>query len=260
MKRNVWAVGLAMLLLLSGCNPDSGSGSLEMVYPSGYTRTNGTWDELAPVEGTGYQLQAQKSSDYDKTHNYDLQILDEAGDLQYTLPGIGRPTMRGEAAEGGTAWVCSEWWDTVHNNGYLNGHLTKSVVLLVDMMDGEVLFQAEIGKNELYLTSKGSLCYFYKIGKSEQENAQICCRDIQDWETEQCIYTFDYAVEPDITEYNDSRTKARFILGDDSIQVIWESTDRILTSEGKYQSVFSEKVTYEVSLLGAVQISNVESM
>ena len=246
MKWKAWVAGLAVLLLLSGCNPDSGSAFLEVVYPSGYARTYTTYDELTPVEGTDCQLRAREAEDYDKTYEYNLQILDGDGNLLWELPDIGRPTMRGEAAGDSAVWICSEWWNTVLSNGYLNGHLSKSIVLLVDMANGEVLFQAETGKNELYLTSRGNLCYFYKMGKTDRQNAYVCCRDIQDWETEQIIYTFDYAVEPDIATYKDSMLKARFILDDDSIKVVWESTDRVLTSEGKYQSVFSEKVTYEV--------------
>ena len=248
MRRRAWIVGLAAFLLLTGCNPDSGSAFLDLVYPSGYARTYTTFDEMTPVEGTDYRLRAQEAEDYNKTYDYNLQILDGNGNLLWELPDIGRPTMRGETAGATAVWVCAEWWDTVLCNGYLNGHLSKSIVLLVDTADGEVLFQAETGKNELYLTSRGNLCYFYKMGKSDQENAYVCCRDIQDWEAEQVIYTFDYEVEPDIAAYKDSMLKARFILDDDSIKVVWESTDRILTSEGKYQAVFSEKVTYEISI------------
>lgn len=248
MKRKAWIVGLAAFLLLTGCNPDSGSAFLEVVYPSGYTRTYTTYDELTPVEGTDFQLRAREAEDYAKTHKYNLQILDGNGDLLWELPGIGCPAMRGEAAGDAAVWVCVEWWNTALSNGYLNGHLSKSVILLVDTADGEVLFQAGTGKNELYLTSRGNLCYFYKPGKTDRENAYIFCRDIQDWKTEQVIYTFDYAVEPDIATYNDSALKARFILDDDSIKVVWESTDRVLTSEGKYQAVFSEKAAYEIAI------------
>lgn len=255
---------LAALLLLSGCNPDSGAAFLEVVYPSGYVRTDTTWDELTPVEGTGCRLRARKAADYDKTYHYNLQFLDEAGKLLWELPDVGRPTMRGEAAEGGAAWICGEWWDTVHCNGYLNGHLSKSIVMLVDMMDGTVLFQAEAGENELYLTSRGSLCYFYKAGKPGREDASIYCRDIQDWETKETIYTFDYAVEPEIAGNHDSMRKARFILDGGFIKVVWESTDRVLTSKGTYQSVFSEKVSYEIPIpeaaqTGAVDIARTDS-
>lgn len=242
---------LAALLLLSGCNPNSGAAFLEAVYPSGYVRTSATWDELTPVEGMDCRLRARKAADYDKTCRYDLQILDEAGDLLCEIPDAGRPTMRGEAAGGGAVWICSEWWDTVHYNGYLNGCLTKSVIMLVDIADETVLFQAGAGENELYLTSRGSLCYFYRAGKPGRENASIYCRDIQDWEAEQTVYIFDYAAEPEIAGYHDGRKKARFILDGDFIKVVWESTDRVLTSEGTYQSVFSEKVSYEIPLSGA---------
>lgn len=244
------ALGLLVLmtLLMTGCNPGSGSALLEMVYPSGYTRTATTWDDLTPVEGTSYQLRAEKAEDYDKTHNYDLQIEDEAGSLLYAFSGAGQTAMRGEAGESEAVWICSEWWDTVHYNGYLNGHLTRSMVLLVDMRDGAVLFQGEAGKDELYLTSEGTLCYFYKMGKAGRENACVCCRDIRDWEEVQTVYTFDYAEEPDIATYKDSALKARFVLGDGQVRVAWESTDRILNDNGKYEAVFSEKVSYDLSL------------
>lgn len=170
----VLGLSVLMTLLMGGCNPDSGGALLEVVYPSGYTRTAATWDDLTPVEGTGYQLRVEKAEDYDKTHAYDLQIADEAGSLLYELPGAGQTAMRGEAGESETVWICSEWWDAAHYNGYLNGHLIRSVVLLVDMRDGAVLFQGETGKDELYLISEGALCYFYKMGKAGQENACVC--------------------------------------------------------------------------------------
>ncbi len=77
-------------MLLSGCNPDSGLALIEVGYPSGYARTNTTWDELTPVEGAECRLRAQKAEDYDKTYRYDLQILDKAGTLLYEFPDIGR--------------------------------------------------------------------------------------------------------------------------------------------------------------------------
>ena len=168
--------------------------------------------------------------------------------LLYAFSGAGQTAMRGEAGESEAVWICSEWWDTVHYNGYLNGHLTRSMVLLVDMRDGAVLFQGEAGKDELYLTSEGTLCYFYKMGKAGRENACVCCRDIRDWEEVQTVYTFDYAEEPDIATYKDSALKARFVLGDGQVRVAWESTDRILNDNGKYEAVFSEKVSYDLSL------------
>lgn len=93
----------------------------------------------------------------------------------------------------------------------MNGKLTKSVVLQADLAAGEVLLQAEAGANNSIL---GRLCYFYRVGKPNQENACAHFRDIEDWETEQVIYTFDYAVEPDITEYSGSSIKGRFLLED----------------------------------------------
>lgn len=169
MKRNVWLLGVVSLLLLSGCNPDSGLALIEVSYPSGYVRTSTTWDELTPVEEAEYQLRAQKAEDYDKTYHYDLQILDGAGDQLYEIPDVGQATMRGElAGDKSSVWVCSEWWGTVHYNGYLNGRLSKSIILLVDMADGAVLFQGETGEGELYLTSVKTRCYFYDAGEPGQ--------------------------------------------------------------------------------------------
>lgn len=260
MMRKAWLLGAALLLLLlSGCNPDGGP-LVEVCYPSGYARTSATWDELVPMEGTDYQLRAQKAEDYDKTYDYDLQILDKAGDLLYEFPDVGRPTMRGESAEGGSAvWVCSERWDTIHCNGYLDGKLAGSIVLLVDMTDGAVLFQGEAGAGELYLTSAETRCYFYEAGEPERtgwfglvrtpaRNARIYYRDARDWENPQTVYTFDYIGQPDVASYPDSRLKIRFYLEEELVRVVWESTDRVLTDEGKYRAVFSEKAVYEVPI------------
>lgn len=261
MKRKAWLLGVISLLLLSGCDPDSGSALIEVSYPSGYVRTSTTWDELTPVEGTQYQLRAQKAEDYDKTYHYDLQILDVAGDRSYEIPDVGQTAMRGELAwDKSSVWVCSEWWSTVHYNGYLNGRLSKSVILLVDMADGTVLFQGETGEGELYLTSVGTRCYFYDAGEPGKtawfglvripaRDARIYYRDTQDWEGPQTVYSFDYIGGPDVASYKDSRSKVRFQLEEDQVRVVWESTDRILTDNGKYDAVFSEKAVYEVSIL-----------
>ncbi len=255
--------GLAVLfslLLLSGCNPDSGP-YLEVVYPSGYARTSTTWDELVPMEGTDCQLRAEKAEDYDKTYAYDLQILDGGGVLLYEFPDLGRRTMRGESTENGAVWICSEWWDTIHHNGYLNGTLSKSIILLVDMEDGAVLFQTETGEDQLYLTSEGTRCYFYEPGQESQRHwfglvetpaqyAQIYYRDIREEEAMHTVYTFDYVDEPEIASYSDSQSRARFYLEGGVIRVVWESTDRVLNEDGKFESVFSKKLVYEISLSG----------
>ena len=260
MKWKAWLLGVVSLLLLSGCNPDSGLALIEVSYPSGYARTSTTWDELVPVEGAECQLRAQKAEDYDKTYHYDLQILDGAGDQLYEISDVGQTAMRGElAGDGASVWVCSEWWSTVHCNGYLNGRLSKSVVLLVDMADGVVLFQGETGEGELYLTSVETRCYFYDAGEPEQaawfglvrtpaRNARIYYRDTQDWEDSRTVYSFDYIGEPDVASYKDSRLKVRFQLEEDLVRVLWESTDRVLTDNGKYDAVFSEKAAYEVPI------------
>lgn len=100
MRRRAWFLGVVSLLLLSGCNPDSGLALMEVSYPSGYVRTSTTWDELVPVEGAEYQLQALKAEDYDKTYHYNLQILDGTGDRLYEIPDVGQTAMRGGAGRG----------------------------------------------------------------------------------------------------------------------------------------------------------------
>lgn len=85
---------LAVIALLSGCNPDSGLALIEVSYPSGYVRTSTTWDEVTPVEEAEYQLRVQKAEDYDKTYHYDLQILDGAGDLLSAFSPVMASTMR----------------------------------------------------------------------------------------------------------------------------------------------------------------------
>lgn len=94
MKRKAWLLGVILLLLLSGCNPDSGLALIEVSYPSGYVRTSTTWDEVTPVEEAEYQLRVQKAEDYDKTYHYDLQILDGAGDLLSAFSPVMASTMR----------------------------------------------------------------------------------------------------------------------------------------------------------------------
>ena len=37
-------------------------------------------------------------------------------------------------------------------------------------------------------------------------------------------------------------------LAENQVRAAWESTDRVLTEAGKYQSVFSEKIAYEIPL------------
>ena len=112
MKWKAWLLGVVLLLLLSGCNPDSGLAWIEVSYPSGYVRTSTTWDELTPVEGADCHLRAQKAEDYDKTYHYDLQILDGAGICCVNFRTLDRPRCEGSwpgmearpgcAASGGT--------------------------------------------------------------------------------------------------------------------------------------------------------------
>ena len=44
-------------LLLTGCNPEAGAVTYEIIYPSGNTKNGSVYDETAVVEGTSYSLQ-----------------------------------------------------------------------------------------------------------------------------------------------------------------------------------------------------------
>lgn len=224
----LWAVGV--LLLLAGCNPDAGKTLLAVAYPSGYVRTAYTWEELTPVEGSDFRLRTDKADDFDKTRSYDLQILDGNGTALYTFPGLGHSVVRGEAAGNGLVWICSELWNTAHHSGYLSNCLEESVLLLVDMADGSVLFRDELGENELYLTSRGSKCYFYDCGKEEQEKffglcavparpAELYARDMEKWDEKNTLYTFDYAVEPDKLDERSVQDQVCFFLDESQITV-----------------------------------------
>ena len=51
-----------------------------------------------------------------------------------------------------------------------------------------------------------------------------------------------------MASYKDSQLKVRFQLEEDLVRVVWEPTDRVLTGNGKYDAVFSEKAAYEVPI------------
>ena len=51
-----------------------------------------------------------------------------------------------------------------------------------------------------------------------------------------------------MASYKDRRSKVRFQLEEDLVRVVWESTDRVLTEDGMYDAVFSEKAAYEVPI------------
>lgn len=49
--------------------------------------------------------------------------------------------------------VCTEQWTTPHQNGYIEGWLKESSLLLIDLSDGEILFQDKTGENEFYISN-----------------------------------------------------------------------------------------------------------
>ncbi len=118
---------------------------------------------------------------------------------------MGSDIMRGLVQEEQRLWICAERWTSHHHKGYLEGRLKESDVFLIDLSDGEILFQDRAGEDEFYLTSNGTRCYFYAPGKEEQEklfgllktparNAEIYYRDTSDWGEEHTVYTFDSCI------------------------------------------------------------------
>ena len=161
--------GATAALLLTGCNPTAGATEYEVIYPSGYSRDSYAYDEKSPIEGSSCYLQWEEADDYKKTYDYDIHILDEKGSVLYEYPDMGSKAMRGNVWEDGKTWVCAEHWTAPHHNGYVEGWLKESDLLLIDLSCGEILFQDKAGENEFYLTSNGTRCYFYLPGKEESE-------------------------------------------------------------------------------------------
>lgn len=223
---------LAVLLSLCGCDVTSGI-VYEIVYPSGYIRTPYTWDELTPVEGTVWQL-ARRTPEAEEEKEY-LLLLDGEGKLLYEYPALGSPTVRGERGEGDTIWVCSEFWTAPHYNGYIHDALEKSTILLIDVSSGEILFQGEAGRNQLYLTSAGSCCYFYDPGAESgeklfglldtaEQKAEIYCRDTGSWEQKRTVHTFDYAGMPSMAGVGRIEDLT-FYLREDSVELVVREND-----------------------------------
>ncbi len=68
---------------LTGCplHLQVGGAEYRIIYPSGYIRDRYIRDNITAVEGTSYQLRCQKAEDYEKTYAYDLEILNENGEV-----------------------------------------------------------------------------------------------------------------------------------------------------------------------------------
>ena len=242
-------------LMLTGCDPTAGATSYEVIYPSGYSRDCYTYDEKFPIEGSSCYLQWEKADDYKKTYDYDMHILDENGSALYSYPDVGSKVMCGSVQEDGKTWVCAGHWTAPHYNGYLEGWLKESDLLLIDLSDGKILFQDKAGENEFYITSNGTRCYFYLPGKEESEklfglikipaeNAVIYYRDTSDWTQKHTIYTFDYVAEPDIDTSNGVLTRIRFYIFENQLKVAWTSYEPVGNEDWEYL----EKKAYEISL------------
>ncbi len=241
------------ILSLTGCNPTAGATEYEMIYPSGYSRDCYTYDETSPIEGSACCLQWEEADDYKKTYDYDMHILDEKGSVLYIYPDVGSKAMRGSVQEDGKTWVCSEHWTAPHHNGYVEGWLKESNLLLIDLKDGEILFQGKAGENELYITSNETRCYFYVPGKEESEklfglikipavNAVIYYRDTSDWTQKHTVYTFDYTAEPDIDTSNGVSTRLKFYISESQLKAAWTSYEPVGNNSWKYL----EKKAYEI--------------
>ncbi|MDE6976206.1 MAG: hypothetical protein K2P13_04290, partial [Lachnospiraceae bacterium] len=137
--RRIFSLSCATIfvLLLTGCNPAAGATEYEVIYPSGYSRDSYAYDEKSPIEGSFCCLQWEKADDYEKTYEYDIHILNENGSVLYSYPDVGSKAMRGSVREDGKTWVCSEHWTAPHHNGYVEGWLKESDLLLIDLSDGE---------------------------------------------------------------------------------------------------------------------------
>lgn len=244
---------VAFVLLLTGCTPTAGATVYEVVYSSGYMRDCHTYDEKSPIEGSSYYLQWEEAEDYKKNYNYNMQVLDANGSALYKYSDIGSKAMRGILLEDDIVWVCTEQWTAPHHNGYLEGWLKESNLLLIDLSDGEILFQDKAGENEFYITSNETRCYFYELGKEESEqlfglvkippkNAEIYYRDTSDWEEKHTIYTFDYVLEPDIDTSNGVETRIKFYISEEQLKVAWTSYESI--GNGNWEHL--EKKVYEI--------------
>ncbi len=163
--------------------------------------------------------------------------------------------MRGSVREDGKTWVCAEHWTAPHHNGYVEGWLKESDLLLTDLSCCEILFQDKAGENELYITSNGTRCYFYLPGKEENEklfglikipaeNAMIYYRDTSDWTRKHTVYTFDYVAEPDIDTRDGVLTRIKFYISENRLKVAGTSYEPVSNEHREYL----EKKAYEILL------------
>lgn len=208
-------LGLALWLGL-GLLGDKPQVMYDVCYPSGYSRDPYCRDEQTPVQSDDLpkgDLAAAKLRLAAAPGGNGVQLLDGEGGLLYQFAGQEEfATLRGELARDyvgaeEAVWICAEAWQRSRYNGYLEGGLLGSRLLLVNPANGEQLFSGTAGPGELYLTSRGEECYFYVPGEPEQHRwlifgkieavpARIICRSITSWETADTVYSFGYADRP----------------------------------------------------------------
>lgn len=255
-KRRLGVLSLVCLLCLTLCgcpSPLNGEIEYELLYSGGGVRNRYSYPPVT-VNGTGYQLDSRTERVKEGIEifglhigreytNY-LQILDEAGGILYEYEGLGSRTLWGADAGDGAVWVSCEDWITSHCNGYHSHNLVDSVLLKVNLSTGDILFRQEIEAYQMYLTTRGSRCYFYDCGEeseeklfgllvTSQENARIFYRELDNWEEEVTVYTFDYAVCPDIE-------------GIESLLFSLEQEDEITVSPARYaRPDFDEWILFE---------------
>lgn len=163
--------------------------------------------------------------------------------------------MRGILPKADMIWVCVEQWTAPHHNGYVEGWLKESNLVLIDLSDGQILFQKKAGENEFYITSNRTRCYFYNPGKEESErlfglikipaeNAVIYYRDTSNWTQKHTFYTFDYVEEPDIDTSGGVETRIRFYVSEKQLKVAWTSYESVGNGNWDYL----EKKAYEIPL------------
>lgn len=252
---------LCFFVLYGGCMfqiPPYGAVAYQVIYPSGYARDCYTRDDLMPIEGTDYQMKQQEAAEHENSREYDLQILNGAGEVLFTYQGLGSRTMRGAAGSDRTVWICSEQWNSPHFNGYRSGDLTGGILLLADMESGEILFSQELEENELYLASVGTKCYFYYGGKeagkklfglleTPRKNAELYYRDSADWSEKISVYEFNYVEWPDDIDNTASvEDYIRFYVNEQKIAVAFTTYEQTEKKTNKWEYIEKSKV--EISL------------
>lgn len=207
-------LGLGVCLWLAVGWLDSGLPVMyDISYASGYSRDPYCRDEQSPVQSDDLPTADLQSAKLRvQGAETGLQLLDADGELLYQFAAAGFDTLRGELARDfagaeQAVWLCAERWQKSRYNGYIDGKLLGSRLLLVDVADGGQLFAGDSAENELFLTACGTYCYFYApgqperhkwliFGKQEAEPARIVCRSTDNWAVADTVYAFGYAGAP----------------------------------------------------------------